>query len=190
MLPSPLAPPGFSQTIAANLQASSSLTEALQEWLEAQGASLKEAMQIGLMVDELLTNTITHGYPAEGAATQSEISSISNNNKNNAGSITVSADIAMLANLAQPSSADKTVVLTLQDNALAFDPLSLPGPDLTLDMEHRPIGGLGVYFVRQLADEIAYSRCEVPNSISSTDNSLVQGNRLRFSKRLQKPTAS
>lgn len=147
---SPLAPAEFAQTIAAQLQAAGPMLEALQDWLEEQaGASLKQAMQIGLMVDELVTNTITHGYPAgQGVGC-----------------------IEVKAWLQHPC-----VVVSLTDDALAFDPLGLPQPDLTLDIEQRQIGGLGVYFVRQLADEIRYSR-RAPEA--------AQGNTLCFSKRLE-----
>ena len=36
---------------------------------------------------------------------------------------------------------------------MPFDPLSQPPPDLDADIVDRPIGGLGVHLVRDLADE-------------------------------------
>lgn len=48
--------------------------------------------------------------------------------------------------------------LEFRDDGLAFDPLSQPAPDLDADIGERPIGGLGVHLVRQLAEEVAYSR--------------------------------
>lgn len=59
------------------------------------------------------------------------------------GCITVTADIITLASPALPGAGDKAIVLTLTDNALAFNPLSLPGPDLALGLEERSIGGWG-----------------------------------------------
>ena len=48
--------------------------------------------------------------------------------------------------------------LEFRDDGLAFDPLSQPRPDLDADIGQRPIGGLGVHLVRELAEEVAYSR--------------------------------
>jgi sigma-B regulation protein RsbU (phosphoserine phosphatase) len=48
--------------------------------------------------------------------------------------------------------------LEFRDDGLAFDPLSQPAPDLDADIGERPIGGLGVHLVRELAEEVAYSR--------------------------------
>ena len=44
------------------------------------------------------------------------------------------------------------------DDAKAFDPLEAPDPDITADLEDRPIGGLGVFFVKTLMDEVRYRR--------------------------------
>ena len=48
--------------------------------------------------------------------------------------------------------------MEFRDDGLAFDPLSQPAPDLDADIGERPIGGLGVHLVRELAEEVAYSR--------------------------------
>lgn len=48
--------------------------------------------------------------------------------------------------------------LEFRDDGRAFDPLSQPAPDLDADIGDRPIGGLGVHLVRELAEEVAYSR--------------------------------
>ncbi|MCX7032408.1 MAG: SpoIIE family protein phosphatase [Arenimonas sp.] len=48
--------------------------------------------------------------------------------------------------------------LEFRDDGRPFDPLSQPAPDLEADIDERPIGGLGVHLVRELAEEIAYSR--------------------------------
>ena len=151
MLTSSPAPSAFSQTIAADLLAAGSLMEAMQDWLVAAGVSEKESMQLVLVVDELLTNTITHGYPA--AVVQHTTTTT---NAATAGCITVTAEVTTLVNPALPGAVDKAVVLCLTDDALTFDPLSLPLPDVALGMDERSIGGLGVYFVRQLVDEITY----------------------------------
>jgi len=48
------------------------------------------------------------------------------------------------------------IEVEVSDNAGPFDPLSLPPPDLTVPLEQRETGGLGVFLVRQIMDEVHY----------------------------------
>lgn len=50
--------------------------------------------------------------------------------------------------------------LTFRDNGAAFDPLQADDPDLDAHIADRPIGGLGIHLVRQIADTCHYSRIE------------------------------
>jgi serine/threonine-protein kinase RsbW len=51
---------------------------------------------------------------------------------------------------------DGGIEVEVRDNAPAFDPLSLPPPDLTAPLEQRKAGGLGVFLVRKMMDEVRY----------------------------------
>jgi anti-sigma regulatory factor (Ser/Thr protein kinase) len=44
----------------------------------------------------------------------------------------------------------------LRDDAMPFNPATVPEPDLTLPLEQRPVGGLGVHMMRQLMDEMTH----------------------------------
>jgi serine/threonine-protein kinase RsbW len=48
------------------------------------------------------------------------------------------------------------IEVEVSDDATAFDPLSLPPPDLTVPLEQRKTGGLGVFLVRKMMDEVHY----------------------------------
>jgi anti-sigma regulatory factor (Ser/Thr protein kinase) len=48
------------------------------------------------------------------------------------------------------------VEVRIEDRAPAFDPLGLPEPDREASLDERPIGGLGVYLIRQMVDEATY----------------------------------
>jgi serine/threonine-protein kinase RsbW len=48
------------------------------------------------------------------------------------------------------------IEVEVSDNAKAFDPLSLPPPDLAVPLEQRKVGGLGVFLVRKMMDEVHY----------------------------------
>lgn len=52
----------------------------------------------------------------------------------------------------------ETFVLEIVDSGKPFDLLSLPEPDVTLDLMDREIGGLGIHFIRTLSDNVSYRR--------------------------------
>jgi len=51
-----------------------------------------------------------------------------------------------------------SVVMELRDNAPAFDPFATARPDLSLPVDSRPVGGLGVHLVREMTDRQEYQR--------------------------------
>lgn len=52
---------------------------------------------------------------------------------------------------------DDTIVVEISDVGQPFDPLhEAPSPDLSLSLEERPIGGLGLYLVKTMVDEMHY----------------------------------
>ena len=53
--------------------------------------------------------------------------------------------------------------IEFRDTGLAYDPLACPPPDLDADIGERPIGGLGVYLVQALAEDVRYAREEPHN---------------------------
>ena len=48
------------------------------------------------------------------------------------------------------------LTLTFIDGGVPYDPLQKPDPDLTLPLDQRPIGGLGVFLVKKMVDEAHY----------------------------------
>lgn len=55
-----------------------------------------------------------------------------------------------------------TVVLV--DHGEAFDPSEIPIPDLKADLSDRKIGGLGIFLMRKLMDEVHYESHPKKNS--------------------------
>lgn len=76
------------------------------------------------------------------------------------GGDTLSVDIAVT---------DDRLTATIVDDGPPFDPLAQAAPDTDLDIDDRAIGGLGIHLVREMMDEVAYTREK-------------DGNRLIFSK--------
>jgi anti-sigma regulatory factor (Ser/Thr protein kinase) len=55
--------------------------------------------------------------------------------------------------------------LELTDDGIPFDPHTLPPPDLSLPVDERPIGGLGVWLMKQMMDEVQYRRVGPQNTL-------------------------
>lgn len=54
----------------------------------------------------------------------------------------------------------------VSDSGVPFDPTAAPEADVTLDVNERPIGGLGIFLVRNIMDQVAYTRSEGKNFLS------------------------
>ncbi len=48
------------------------------------------------------------------------------------------------------------ITLRFRDGGVPFNPLEREAPDTSLPIEERPIGGLGIYLVRQFMDTVEY----------------------------------
>lgn len=83
---------------------------------------------VNLMIDELVTNIVTHGA---------------------AGRDSLQADIVLQVS-------DDGITLTVEDEGAPFDPTAAEAPDVKAALEDRPVGKLGLHFVNTLADDVAY----------------------------------
>lgn len=115
-------------TVQADLGALANIADFLAETLAGCGDDLVFAVQ--LAVDEACSNTILYGYPGREP-----------------GTITVAC-----------TADDDAVRVTITDDGVAFDPLTAPPPLLDIPAEERPIGGLGIHFIRTAMDSVTYVR--------------------------------
>lgn len=58
------------------------------------------------------------------------------------------------------------VILVTEDDGPPFDPLTLPPPDVDAPLEERDIGGLGVFMIRELMDEVTYAHTGTHNRLT------------------------
>jgi serine/threonine-protein kinase RsbW len=121
---------GIRLSVKNNLAALPSLQDSVRDFLQRRAVPAGVIYSVCLAVEEILTNTIKFGYPD---ALPHEIA----------------------VNLAL---APGEVILVIEDDARAFDPHTAPKPDLTLPVEQRPIGGLGLHLVRSLSSRVTYRR--------------------------------
>jgi sigma-B regulation protein RsbU (phosphoserine phosphatase) len=96
------------------------------------------AMSLNLALEEAVTNVILYAYP-----------------KGSDGRVDVEAII----------SKDKLKFI-ISDSGKEFDPTAAPEADVTLGVEDRPIGGLGIYLVRKIMDSVSYERTDGKNVLS------------------------
>ena len=68
-------------------------------------------------------------------------------------------------------SSPEKLTITIEDDGRPFDPLhDAPPPDLTSALEDRPVGGLGIHFVREMMDEMTYRHEDGKNCLALTLN--------------------
>ncbi|EFK09433.1 sigma factor serine-protein kinase family protein [delta proteobacterium NaphS2] len=57
-------------------------------------------------------------------------------------------------------------LLEIQDRGIPFNMLKAPDPDISSGLSERHLGGLGIYFAKQMADEARYVRTEGVNRLT------------------------
>jgi anti-sigma regulatory factor (Ser/Thr protein kinase) len=58
----------------------------------------------------------------------------------------------------------------IRDDGIPFNPLDIPAPKLDGEIGERDVGGLGMHFVRNIADDITYRREANWNILSLSKN--------------------
>ena len=129
----------LSLSIKATLPELADLQAEIAAFGEAEGWGPELLYQVELVVEELCVNVVNHG-----------------------------GDGSHRIDVAVASSPD-TLAIDIVDDGRAFDPFTeAPPPDLDSDVEQRPVGGLGVFFVKQMMDEVAYRHEAGRNHVTMT----------------------
>lgn len=106
------------------------------------GLNQKMISEIRLAVDEAYTNIIKHAYGNNSAET-------------------VNIEIG---------SDDDQLWITLIDSGKSFDPESYREPDLMKRIKEKKRGGMGVYLIRKVMDQVHYNRKGESNEIRMVKN--------------------
>ena len=106
------------------------LNEFIDTVAEEVGLDMSLTMSLNLAIEEAVVNVMDYAYP-EGQRGDVDIE--------------VTAD-------------QQWLTFVISDTGIAFDPTAKEDVDTTLSAEERPIGGLGIFLVRQLMDVIDYKR--------------------------------
>jgi serine/threonine-protein kinase RsbW len=60
------------------------------------------------------------------------------------------------------------LTIKITDDGIPFNPLAQQQPDINLPAEERPIGGLGIFLISQIMDEMKYERNKNNNILTLT----------------------
>ena len=116
-------------TIAATVENIETVTNFVDEQLEALDCPMKAQMQMDIAIDELFGNIAHYAYNPD------------------IGQATVRVEV-----VDDPLS----VIITFIDNGVPYDPLAKADPDVALSADEREIGGLGIFMVKKSMDEVTY----------------------------------
>ena len=61
---------------------------------------------------------------------------------------------------------NEDIILEFKDNGKEYNPLEKPDPDINMPPEERPIGGLGIFMVKNIANKIDYKRLNNQNILT------------------------
>jgi serine/threonine-protein kinase RsbW len=103
------------------------VSAALENVMHVHSFSKDEILDTQLAVEEGITNIIMHGY------------------KGHAGEIRITCQATR-----------GIIEIQIEDTAPRFNPLSVPDPDFTTDVQDRCMGGLGIFLIRRVMDDVIY----------------------------------
>ena len=124
--------------LANDISEISRLYEFIEELGNDFSLSPDIVFNLNLVLEEAVVNIINYAYPKE------EHESIYLSAKMHEGSI----------------------VLVLTDTGKEFDPTAAPEADVTLSADERQIGGLGIFLIRQIMNDVKYERIEGKNVLT------------------------
>lgn len=102
----------------------------INEELEAHDVPMKTIMQLDIAIEEIFVNIAHYAYNPE------------------IGEAAITVDVRQ-----EPACAEICFI----DHGKPYDPLKREDPDVTLGVEDREIGGLGIYMVKKSMDEVSYA---------------------------------
>lgn len=127
-------------TLAATVDNLPQFIGPISDCAKSQGFPEERVSQIELAAEEALVNVFNYAYP-DGTG-----------------------DV----HLACRYDGNDRFEITITDQGVAFDIMSLDDPDLSSDLPERQVGGLGIFMIKNLTDNISYRRAEEKNILVLT----------------------
>ncbi|MFR9649027.1 MAG: SpoIIE family protein phosphatase, partial [Rikenellaceae bacterium] len=118
------------------------LTQFIESLGDERGFDPALVMNLNLALEEAVSNIILYAFPEK---------------------------MGELITIACVDSGGK-LVFTISDSGVEFDPTRAEEADISLSAEERGIGGLGIYLIRQIMDDVSYQRIENKNVLTIKKN--------------------
>lgn len=116
----------------------------LGEWIEAVGEKadipMADVFKLNLALEEAVVNVMNYAYPGQTG-------------------MPITLTMEKEGNL---------LTFNLVDNGVQFDPTGASDPDITLSADERPIGGLGIFLVREMMADVKYRYENSQNILTMT----------------------
>ena len=129
------------KTFPAKTEALPQVLGFVEETLESLDCSMKLQTAICIAIEEVFVNVANYAYPkGEGDMT-----------------LGIGFD-----------DQSRTVTFRMTDRGIPFDPLQKPDPDITLSVEDRQIGGLGIFITKKTMDTLHYAYENGENILTMT----------------------
>lgn len=130
-------------TVLAKTENLEQVLEFVNGLLEEKNSPMNLVFELDIAVEELFVNIAHYAYTPEiGEAT------------------------------IQVSFEEEDVVITFIDRGIPYNPWAKKDPDITLSLEERQIGGLGIYMVKNSMDEVDYAYIDGKNVVTIKKNVL------------------
>ncbi len=118
------------KTFPAQTESLSDVLGFVKENLESFGCPAKIQTSICVAIEEVFVNVAHYAYPESS------------------GDVTLYIDF---------EDVSRTITFRMTDKGVPFDPLKKPDPDITLSVEEREIGGLGIFIAKKTMDSLSYA---------------------------------
>jgi anti-sigma regulatory factor (Ser/Thr protein kinase) len=122
----------------ARLEYLQQFMEAISHCAKEQGFNQKRISEIELAAEEVLVNIFNYAYQGN------------------------EGDVEVICKL----DPQDRLIIEMLDSGVPFDMLSLGEPDTTADISERKVGGLGMFLIRKLMDDVQYRREGTKNVLS------------------------
>ncbi len=124
----------------------SRITDFVEEASEQAHVASAVCFDLQLAVEEACCNVIEHAYGGGG------------------GAFTVTFE-----------TQGRDVVITLRDRGQPFDPIAVAAPDLDKPLQERPIGGLGMFLMYRLMDDVRFTFDDDGNTLVMVKRDALPG---------------
>ncbi|MDR3115052.1 MAG: ATP-binding protein [Treponema sp.] len=119
--------------VSASVEELNHVVEWVDKILEKETCTIKSHSQIAIVLEEIFVNIAQYAYTREG-------------------------DMCIRLGFEGPQ-----MIMQFEDSGQAFNPVEYLSLDTKAGIEQRRIGGMGIYIIRKMTDEISYNRVNDKN---------------------------